>query len=261
MQELAKALRLHFRTYELKDTFHHHHPYKPFIPAGSRKIIVGTLPPPRFSTRELKERDVDFCYGSQDGMLWPVLERIYRLKLLYDNSLAAVRQRKEFLRKHHLGICDIVESCLRRKMDASDLGMEQIQCRDILGEIKRHPKVDTLLFMGGNSKNGPEYLFRKEVKKHGLYLECRRRRIPKVHSIDFTGRSILTISLTSPSNAANRAIGSTQHYKTRRQQNPSYSTFDYRIDQYREIFIEERYLGDDFYSLEDDPGFLAKLSL
>ena len=44
--------------------FKHQHPYKPFIPEGTTKLIVGTLPPPRFSFGELKKDDVNFCYGS-----------------------------------------------------------------------------------------------------------------------------------------------------------------------------------------------------
>ena len=44
--------------------FLHKHPYPPFINQDTTKLIVGTLPPPRFSTRQLLEKDVDFCYGS-----------------------------------------------------------------------------------------------------------------------------------------------------------------------------------------------------
>ena len=60
--------------------FIHNHPYEIFIPRGTAKIIIGTLPPPRFSLGKLKERDVDFCYGSCDGMLWPALEKIFKPK-------------------------------------------------------------------------------------------------------------------------------------------------------------------------------------
>lgn len=204
-------------------------------------MIVGTLPPPRFTTRELKEGDVDFCYGSQDGMLWPVLEKIYGLQLLYNNSHQAVRQRKEFLIKEHLGICDIVESCKRKKIDASDLGMQQIVLRDLLRQITLCTSLDTLLFMGGNSKNGPEYLFRKDLKKRNLSLQCIKDSVPRVHTFLYGGRTIRTVSLTSPSNAANRAIGSTVLYKSRKKENPQYTTMDYRIEQYREIFVKEHY--------------------
>jgi hypothetical protein len=41
----------------------HKHPYAPFIPEKTTRLIVGTLPPPRFSKGNLNDQDVDFCYG------------------------------------------------------------------------------------------------------------------------------------------------------------------------------------------------------
>ena len=144
--------------------FFHQHPYKPFIPKETTKLIVGTLPPPRFSTGNLFEKDVNFCYGSYYNSLWLYIDKIHNLGLRYDNSFDAIEERKDFLIKHKIGICDIVESAEREKIDASDLGMKNIKFRDIMGYLKQFPKVDTLLFTGGNSKNGPEYFFRKHLK-------------------------------------------------------------------------------------------------
>lgn len=63
--------------------FLHQHPHAPFIKKETTKLIVGTLPPPRFSTQELKPNDVNFCYGSCDGLLWKALDKIFDLKLTY----------------------------------------------------------------------------------------------------------------------------------------------------------------------------------
>ena len=104
--------------------FKHKHPYPPFILENSTKLIVGTLPPPRFYKGVLKEGDVDFCYGSIDGLLWKVLNQIFKLNLKFETTDFAINQRKEFLKNRNIGICDIVESCERQKIDASDLGME-----------------------------------------------------------------------------------------------------------------------------------------
>ena len=136
--------------------FYHKHPYQPFIPQGAKKLIVGTLPPPRFTTGELLENDVNFCYGSYYNSLWKYIDAIHSLNLRYDNSQEAIIQRKLFLQKHKIGICDIVESAERDKIDASDLGMKNIVLRDIIQYVKENPTVESLLFIGGNSKNGPE---------------------------------------------------------------------------------------------------------
>jgi G:T/U-mismatch repair DNA glycosylase len=169
-------------------------------------------------------------------MLWPVLDYLFGLKLRYDNSREAVEQRLAFLQREKTGICDIVESCCRRKLDAADITMEKLELRDIFGQLRLHPTIQQLIFTGGNSKNGPEYLFRKQCRLHGISLACLDLSLPKKHRFLIDGRIITTVSLISPSNAANRAIGATSLYKRRRQENPSYTTLDYRVEQYRAVF-------------------------
>jgi len=195
------------------------------------------LPPPRFTSRELRDNDVDFCYGSSDGTLWPVFEQMCRVRLRYDNSAAAVTERKELLAELKVGICDIVESCQRKTVDASDLGMTKIRMRNILAELANHPPISLLVFMGGNTKNGPEFLFRQQLRDRKMKLDCIKDTTPKMHRFTYKGRQIGTVSLTSPSSAANRAIGSTPLFKRKKEENPDYSPLDYRVDQYRKIFL------------------------
>ena len=74
----------------------HKHPYPLYIRETATRLIVGTLPPPRFSSGELNDQDVDFCYGSSNGMLWKIWDRLYDLKLVYENTYYAIEQRKAF---------------------------------------------------------------------------------------------------------------------------------------------------------------------
>ncbi|BFP39736.1 hypothetical protein FGF1_05810 [Flavobacteriaceae bacterium GF1] len=218
--------------------FLHQHPYPPFLFRGVEKLIVGTLPPPRFTSRELKEGDVDFCYGSRDGQLWPILDRIFQLGLVFETTDKAIQQRKQFLKKYKIGICDIVELAERQKVDASDLGMQNVQLRDMLGYLERFPSVHTLLFTGGNSKNGPEYFFRRHLKAHGLQLERVSDQVPRIHKFlhPITQKSVKTVSLIAPSGAANRAVGSLREYKEHKDRNPEFNTLDFRVLQYQKFF-------------------------
>ena len=186
----------------------HKHPYPPYIPETATRLIVGTLPPPRFSTGELNDQDVDFSYGSSNGMLWKIWDRLYDLQLVFENTHFAIEQRKAFLKRERFGICDIVGGAYREKIDASDLGMQDVQLRDILSILKQNPKVDTLIFTGGNSKNGPEYFFRKILKNAKIPFNCLDNDVPRVHQFNWAGRIIKTHTLTAPSGTANRAIGS-----------------------------------------------------
>lgn len=218
--------------------FQHTHPYEPFLFTAATKLIVGTLPPPRFTTGDLKPDDVDFCYGSKNGQLWPILDKIFDLRLKYETTDFAAQQRKNFLLQRKIGVCDIVASAERDKVDASDLGMQNIKLRNILKYLEQCPNVDTLLFTGGNSKNGPEYFFRKHLKENDLALKVVSSIVPRIHTFTHpkTKKQLKTVSLTAPSGAANRAVGSLDLYKKMKTENPDFNTVDFRVMQYQEFF-------------------------
>ena len=218
--------------------FLHTHPYKPFIPENATKLIVGTLPPPRFTIREFKEGDVDFCYGSRDGQLWLILDSIFNLNLKFENSEEAINERKNFLIENNIGICDIVASAEREKIDASDLGLQNAEYRNLVSILEENPNIETLLFTGGNSKNGPEYFFRRHLKTHDLKLKLVSNEVPRVHefALPNSKRIIKTVSLTAPSGAANRAVGSMKAYKEMKAKFPEKTTIDFRVMQYAPHF-------------------------
>ncbi|OAD90122.1 DNA glycosylase [Aequorivita soesokkakensis] len=218
--------------------FHHIHPYPPFIPENATKLIVGTLPPPRFTTGELKEGDVDFCYGSRDGQLWLILDKIFGLDLKFETTAEAIKQREHFLIKRGIGICDMVASAKREKVDASDIGMLEVELRDLVAVLQQNPKIDTLLFTGGNSKNGSEYFFRRKLKEYNISLKLVTNKVPRIHTFQLpeNGRIVKTVSLIAPSGAANRAVGSLSAYKKMKDEFPEKTTIDFRVEQYRPFF-------------------------
>ena len=222
----------------MQNVFEHTHPYAPFIDDTTLKLIVGTLPPPRFTTGELKEGDVNFCYGSRDGQLWPILDKIFNLNLKYETTANAIEQRKAFLKSRGIGVCDIVASAERQKIDASDIGMQNVVLRNVLCYLEKYPNVNTLLFTGGNSKNGPEYFFRKHLKEYQVSLQQISNEVPRIHEFvhPITKTIIRTVSLIAPSGAANRAVGSLESYKRMKKENPSFNTIDYRVLQYKDYF-------------------------
>lgn len=218
--------------------FHHVHPYPPYIPENATKLIVGTLPPPRFSLKELKDGDVDFCYGSRDGQLWQIIDKIFDLNLKFETSEEAIMQREKFLNRYKIGICDMVAWAKRIKIDASDIGIQDFELRDLVKILNEYPTVKTLLFTGGNSKNGPEYFFRKNLKEYNISLKVLNSEMPRIHQFHLpeSKRILQTVSLLAPSGAANRAMGSLGLYKKMKKENPELTAIDFRVEMYRPFF-------------------------
>ena len=78
--------------------------------------------------------------------------------------------------------------------------------------------------------------FRKHIKEHNIKLETVSNEVPRIHEFILDGRKVKTISLTSSSGSANRAIGSMPLYKQLKSNNPDFTTFDFRVMQYSEFF-------------------------
>lgn len=164
------------------------------------------------------------------------MDRIFNLNLVYENSQKAITQRQDFLQSRNIGVCDIVAAAKRDKIDASDLGMQDVELRPIFDILAKHQQIHTLLFTGGNSKNGPEYFFRRKAKEHQIILNVISNTVPRIHQFTWKGRSIKTVSLTAPSGAANRAVGALPDYKEKKVANPNFNTLDYRVLQYTPFF-------------------------
>lgn len=116
--------------------------------------------------------------------------------------------------------------------------MQNVVLRNVLCYLEKYPNVNTLLFTGGNSKNGPEYFFRKHLKENSVTLKSVSNVVPRIHEFTHpsTNKIIKTISLIAPSGAANRAVGSLESYKKMKKENPTFNTVDFRVLQYSAYF-------------------------
>src|SRR5690554_8144128 len=117
----------------------------------------------------------------------------------------------------------------REKIDASDIGIGSYQLRDLVEIIQENQKIETILFTGGNSKNGSEYFFRRNLKEYGLRLKSITTNIPRIHHFQLPedGRVIKTASLLAPSAAAKRSTVILLLYKNLKNENPDLTAIDY----------------------------------
>jgi G:T/U-mismatch repair DNA glycosylase len=124
------------------------HPFEPFLPEGASKLIIGTIPPPRFCRvpNELYDGDVNFYYGSRDNYFWPLLEDIFQTNFEYKNNDYAIEQRKKFLQNLNIGITDIINSCIHSDNSAKDDQLNEIIHKDLRSLLIKHATIDTLIY-------------------------------------------------------------------------------------------------------------------
>lgn len=127
------------------------HPYKPHICKGATKLIIGTMPPYRFCTngiKELREKDVDFYYGSDKNCFWELMSKITNQELQRENSKEEIEKRKALLDSLKVGIMDVIKSCIHKKQNSSDNLLDNIELNSelIKEKLLEFPSINTLIY-------------------------------------------------------------------------------------------------------------------
>ncbi len=177
------------------------HPFQPFIPINSTKLIIGTIPPPRFCKEpyHLLEDDVNFYYGSRDNHFWPLLEEVFKTKFEYLNNSKSNEQRQKLLESLNIGITDIIEICYHENNQASDDKLKEIEYKDLRQILIDFPSIDTLIYTS-------EFV-KKLVNDYFKTYHSKISNNPKEQSIKINGKLYKVHILYSPSPLALRNMG------------------------------------------------------
>ncbi|MBW6515767.1 MAG: hypothetical protein K0B81_04005 [Candidatus Cloacimonetes bacterium] len=245
------------------DLFYEVHPYPSFIPNNAKRLIIGSFPPIKL-TRKIKDdnsdpintlyndylirnpktaRDLYFYYGSDENLFWKIIADIYKIEPLNLNTI------QEWLTDTNTAVTDIIDICVRKVYDkvnkcyvlpasipkyrnwqelrvcSGDIALYSTQYRNIPALLVTHKNINHLIFTGNFVFRGFMRAFKDQV-----YYDKDRSEI-------VTDRSkFLRVSiLISPSGAANKSIGSTSEYKIKKEKDPHYNTYQYRLEMYRDI--------------------------
>ncbi len=152
------------------------HPFEPVYDRFSEILILGTFP-------SVKSRENHFYYGHPQNRFWKVLAAVFREEedgALSEDSLLSVPQtveeKKEFLRKHHIALWDVIASC--EIEDSDDASIRRVLPND-LGIIFSACDIKVVCTNGKTA----EKLYRRHLQP-----TC--------------GREPLALPSTSPANAA-----------------------------------------------------------
>ena len=88
------------------------HEFPAVFDRESRVLLLGSIPSP-------KSREVGFYYGHPQNRFWKVLA-----KVLGEDVPVTIPQKKAMLKKHHVALWDVLESCTI--VGASDTSIEDV---------------------------------------------------------------------------------------------------------------------------------------
>jgi len=210
------------------------HPYNTrwTVPAGTRILIVGTAPPPRFDEpKGLRGNDFDFFYGSEDNYMWQYLDDIAleidgarlfsrtevilngKKKIDYtDTSEECCRIADRFLRKRLLWMKDVLEDYTRKSgkerlaTDNALVVSDLSACTDFVSVLEETSTIDTLAFTSRDAavwslKRLGDQLRTDTFEKLMLGLKHKSQQ-GEIWQGDILGRGFRLLVLPSPSGRA-----------------------------------------------------------
>ncbi|MEA9357462.1 hypothetical protein SHI21_14640 [Bacteriovorax sp. PP10] len=186
-----------------------YHPYKPFIPPHSKKLIIGNFPIGKFSNparfHEIKNGEMNFYYGGASNKLWRLLSECF------GRSLTTIKEIKFFLKEHHFALADILLSCRRINGSGLDTALYDKTYNTDLRKIIEKENFEELLF----------------TSRH-VYTQFRKH-IGKFPNIKQT-------ILISPSPTAVRGLVKNKEYLELKKKNRDLSIEEFRLMKYKQVF-------------------------
>ena len=151
------------------------HPLEPVADAGSRVLLLGTMPSP-------KSREAGFYYAHPQNRFWRVLAARWG-----EETPAGTQERLAFARRHHIALWDVLRACSIEGAD--DGSIRQPEINDLRRVLDR---ADI------------RAIFTTGTKAAALY---RRYCLP------VTGRPAIPLPSTSPANCRATLDELTQAYR------------------------------------------------
>lgn len=111
------------------------HEFDAFFDKDSRVLILGTIPSP-------KSREQGFYYGHPQNRFWKVLADV-----LGEEFPQTVEERKGFLKRNHIALWDVLESCEIK--GASDVSIRNARPNDMNRILKDEDTNIQAIFVAG----------------------------------------------------------------------------------------------------------------
>lgn len=122
------------------------HELEIFIFDSSDTLILGSFP-------SVKSREYGFYYSHKQNRFFPVLAKVFN-----EETPSSIEERKEFLKRHHIALYDVIEEC--DILGSDDSSIRNAIPSDIPYFLKKYPNIKRIGITG--KKAG--ILFDKHLK-------------------------------------------------------------------------------------------------
>ena len=125
------------------------HPLEPFLPKGTRLLMLGSFPPPR------KRWCMEFFYPNRTNQMWEIFGEVFfgDSQRLVDAEHKTFRQKdiESLLREKGIAIYDTATAVRRLSGNASDKDLQIIEKTDIPALLKAIPLCREIVCTGQKS--------------------------------------------------------------------------------------------------------------
>lgn len=125
------------------------HPLQPFLPEGSRLLMLGSFPPPR------RRWSMDFFYPNRTNMMWEIFGEVF----FGDSQRLVDAEHKSFrlddivklLNSRGIAIYDTACAVRRLSGNASDKDLEIVEKTDVAALLRQLPLCHDIVCTGQKS--------------------------------------------------------------------------------------------------------------
>ena len=164
------------------------HPLEPFMPEGTRLLMLGSFPPDR------KRWSMEFFYPNWGNDMWRIWGLIFFGDKQYFESSAEKRFDREriaaFCSEHGIALYDTACEVRRLAGNASDKFLEVVTPTDLRSMLRRLPHCRAIVTTGEKATD-------TLIEQFG----CAKPRVGEYTEIEFEGRTLRLYRMPSSSRA------------------------------------------------------------
>lgn len=124
--------------------------FSPLIDDQSKILILGSIP-------GVKSLEKQQYYAHPQNKFWKII-----LELLHEEFTEDYAQRIETLKKHHVALWDVIDSCERKGSLDSEIKNEE--ANQIVELLEEHPNIKAVFSNGGKSYKNLQKLLGKDYR-------------------------------------------------------------------------------------------------